>query len=162
LLDFTASVSAADLAQVAEGQVLSFAVDGIVNRTFEGRIKRVNPVVSSADRSGRIMAEVDNADGQLKGGLYARGHVVVEERRDVLVLPRAVLSAWDLQKGTARVFLVDEAGSARLRSVTTGLSSEDLVEITSGLTGSEQVVVRGGFNLREGDRVQIISRGGNG
>jgi RND family efflux transporter MFP subunit len=161
-LDFTASVSATDLDQVSEGQTLAFTVDGLPSRTFQGRIKRVNPVVSSSDRSGKILAEVDNADGQLKGGLYARGRVVVEERPSALVLPRAALSARDLQKATARVFVVDATGTAHLREVATGLSSEDLVEITAGLAANEQVVVRGGFNLREGDRVQAISQGGNG
>jgi membrane fusion protein, multidrug efflux system len=162
VLDLTASVSAADLAQVSEGQVLTFSVDGIAQRTFQGLIKRVNPVVSSTDRSGKILAEVDNSDGQLKGGLYARGRVTVEERRDVLVLPRAALSGWDLQKGTARVFVVDESGGARLLTVTAGLSTAELVEITSGLAGSERVVVRGGYNLRDGDQVQVVSPGGNG
>jgi membrane fusion protein (multidrug efflux system) len=158
----TASVSAADLAQVTEGQVLTFSVDGIARRTFQGLIKRINPVVSSTDRSGKILAEVDNADGQLKGGQYARGRVTVEEHRDVLVLPRATLSGWDLQKGSARVFVVDESGSVRLLTVTAGLSTEALVEITSGLAGGERVVLRGGYNLRDGDQVQVISQGGNG
>jgi RND family efflux transporter MFP subunit len=161
-LDLTASVSAADLAQVTEGQVLTFSVDGIARRTFQGLIKRINPVVSSTDRSGKILAEVDNADGQLKGGQYARGRVTVEEHRDVLVLPRATLSGWDLQKGSARVFVVDESGSVRLLTVTAGLSTEALVEITSGLAGGERVVLRGGYNLRDGDQVQVISQGGNG
>ncbi|MFP5212837.1 MAG: efflux RND transporter periplasmic adaptor subunit, partial [Acidobacteriota bacterium] len=154
VLDFTANVPATDLAQIAEGQTLLFTVDGLPNRTFQGRIKRVNPTVSSSDRSGRILAEVRNEDSTLRGGLFARGQVVVEERKDVVVLAKAALMNWDIVKGAARIFVVDEAGTARAKEVSTGLVGDDVVEITSGLSEGEKVVLRGGFNLREGDRVR--------
>lgn len=159
ILDFTANVSAPDLADVFEGQTLAFTVDGIPGRSFQGRIKRVNPLVSSADRSGRIQAEVENGDGVLKGGLFARGQVLVEERKDAMVLPSAALIGWNLEKATARVFVVDSGGIARTRNVGTGLPSGDMVEIASGLAGDEKVVVRGGFNLRDGDEVSVSASG---
>jgi RND family efflux transporter MFP subunit len=162
LLDFTASVAAPDLVWVSEGQPLVFSVDGFPNQTFQGVIKRVNPMVSHSDRSGKILAEVANPDGVLKGGVYARGRVTIEERANVLTLPRTVLNNWDLQKSTARVFVVDDQGVARMRTVTTGLSSDDLVEVTSGVGASDQVVFRGRFNLREGDRVQVSEKGSKG
>ena len=155
ILDFTASVSTMDLPLVSQGQKLTFSVDGISDQTFEGTIKRVNPMVRDTDRSGRIIAEVENAGLTLKGGLYARGKVVVEEHRDATTIPKASLIGWDLEKRSARVFLVDPGNVARSVPVTTGLTDENVVEITSGLSGSEHVVVRGGFNLREGDQVQV-------
>lgn len=153
VLDFTANVPATDLTRVAEGQTLFFSVDGLPGRTFQGRIKRVNPTVNATDRSGRIVAEVENTEGLLKGGLYARGHVLVEERPQVLVLPKAALSGWDLERETARIFVVGEDNIARLRDVRTGLVGDDLVEIREGISEGDRVVLRGGFNLREGDRV---------
>jgi len=105
---------------------------------------------------------VANPDGVLKGGVYARGRVTIEERANVLTLPRTVLNNWDLQKSTARVFVVDNQDVAQLRTVTTGLSNEDLVEVTSGVGASDQIVFRGGFNLREGDRVQVSEKGRRG
>ena len=154
VLDFTANVSALDLVHVVEGQEVVFSVDGLPSREFRGRVQRVNPLVNSNDRSGRIQAEVENGEGLLKGGLFARGQVVLEERQDVLVLPRVALLGWDLEQGKARVFVVDEGGVARSRSITTGLAVGDRVEVSGGLTDSDRVVVRGGFNLREGDRVR--------
>ncbi len=116
LLDFTASVAAPDLAAVSEGQRLNFSVDGIPNRTFEGRIKRVNPVVSSADRSGKILAEVTNPEGVLKGGVYARGTVTVEERPEALTLPRTALANWDLQKQHGTGFRGHRTGYRRVEN----------------------------------------------
>jgi RND family efflux transporter MFP subunit len=154
ILDFTASVAATDLPLMHEGQALTFTVDGLPSRSFKGVIKRINPMVSDSDRSGRIVAEVENTEGTLKGGLFARGSIVVEERSNVLTLPRAALMNWDIENGTARVFLVDDEDAAKLREVKTGLNQEDLVEIKEGLSEGERVVLRGGFNLQEGDLVQ--------
>lgn len=157
ILDFTASVPAMDLPLVAEGQALLFTVDGLPGRTFEGRVKRLNPLVNTADRTGRIMAEVENRDGILKGGSFGRGQILVEERPDTLTVPKDALIGWNLEKRTARVFLMDESGTAHLREVQTGLSSEGRVEILSGLGESDSVITRGGFNLRDGDKVRLTS-----
>ncbi|MHC1728182.1 MAG: efflux RND transporter periplasmic adaptor subunit [Syntrophobacteraceae bacterium] len=153
VLDFTANVPAVDICQVCEGQVITFTVDGVPDRKFEGVIKRINPMVSSADRTARIQAEVQNSDGVLKGGLYARGRIVVEERKDVIALPKTAVSNWDFNKKSGRIFVIEEGGIARSREVTTGLEEKNMVEVRSGLKPGEKVVVRGGFNLREGDRV---------
>ena len=49
---------------------------------------------------------------------------------------------------------------ARLRQVGTGVVSGDGVEIVSGLSAGEMVITRGGFNVRDGDRVKVTQ--GNG
>jgi multidrug efflux pump subunit AcrA (membrane-fusion protein) len=72
-------------------------------------------VVSSSDRSGKILAEITNPDGVLKGGLYARGRVTVEERPNALTLPRIALNGWDLQRAR-RVFVIDDQDASRGRS----------------------------------------------
>ena len=41
------------------------------------------------------------------------------------------------------------------RTVTTGASSGDAVEIQSGVQAGEQVVTRGGFAIRPGDRIAV-------
>ncbi len=162
ILDFTANVPATDLIHVGEGQLLTFTVDGIPNRSFKGHIKRVNPMVNAGDRSGRILAEVANPDGLLRGGLYAHGQVLVEERPSALVLPREALLAWNLEREAASVLVVEGGDVVRSRPVTTGFVEDGLVEIRKGLEGAERVVIRGGFNVREGERVRIVDDPGAG
>jgi len=153
VFDFTANVAAVDLYRITEGQVISFTVDGLPDRSFSGSIKRVNPMVAASDRTGRIQAEVENPDGVLKGGAFARGRITIEERQKVLALPKTAFSSRDINRNSGRVFTVREDGTAGTREVTTGLEDQNMVEIRSGLDESDRVVVRGGFNLRDGDRV---------
>jgi RND family efflux transporter MFP subunit len=159
VLDFTAHVPATDLPEMREGQLLSFTVDGLPERTFAGRVKRVNPTVSISDRAGRVLAEVENGEGLLKAGMFARGQVVVEERHEVWALPREALGSWDLDRRRAKVLVVAD-GTARSHEIETGLVNQEQVEVRSGLSGSELVVWRGGFRLRDGDRVQVSGQEG--
>jgi len=153
VFDFTASVAAVDLYQIREGQTITFTADGLPDRIFKGVVKRINPMVSGSDRTGKIQAEVENTDGILKGGTFARGRIVIEDRPSILALPKAAFSSRDIDRNSARVFVVQADGIAKVRELSTGLEDQNMVEIRSGLEQDEKVVIRGGFNLREGDKV---------
>jgi len=150
LLDFTANVPATDFPKVKEGQNLVFTVDGLPGQNFTGSVKRLNPVVNTSDRSGRIQAEVDNSKGFLRGGVFARGKVVVDEKKQAITVPRSALVSLDIENQTAKIFIVNAKGIANLRNVKTGLPADESMEIRSGVTENDDVVIRGGFNLKDG------------
>jgi RND family efflux transporter MFP subunit len=156
LLNLTVTVPSADSARVKAGQPLEFTVDSLPGKTFTGRVMYVNPELSAADRSLRVIAEVKNVPETLKGGLFAKGRIVTGTRSGVLQLPRQALAGFDLTAKKARVFVV-EGETARQRQVETGVVSGDLVEVTSGLKAGERFVTRGSFNLRDGDRVAVAA-----
>ncbi|HEY6838571.1 MAG TPA: efflux RND transporter periplasmic adaptor subunit [Geobacteraceae bacterium] len=154
LLNLTVTVPSADAARVKVGQPLEFSVDSLPGRTFTGRVMFINPELSAADRSLRVIAEVENAGETLKGGLFAKGRIITGKRNGVLQLPRQALSGWEPTTKKGSAFVV-EGETARLRQVETGVLSGDLVEVTAGLKAGERYVVRGGFNLKDGDRVAV-------
>jgi membrane fusion protein (multidrug efflux system) len=112
----------------------------------------INPAIDEATRSAKVVAEVANADGTLKGGSFAKGRVVVANRPSVLQVPREALLNWDLEQRTAEVLVV-KGDQADKRTVETGSSNGAVVEIRSGVAAGEQVVTRGGFAVRPGDRI---------
>lgn len=158
LLDLTVIVPSAELARVLPGQELSFATDALPGRRFTGTVRRINPSAGEADRAVRVTAEVANEPETLRGGLFVTGSIVTGRRPAVLQVPRSALLAWDREAGTAALFLVD-GGAARRRAVTTGGVRGELVEIASGLRAGEQVVIRGGFTLKDGDAVRAGEAG---
>jgi RND family efflux transporter MFP subunit len=153
LLDLTVIVPSADLARVRPGQELSFTTDALPGQRFTGTVRRINPAAGEADRSVRVTAEVVNDAEALRGGLFVTGSIVTGRRENVLQVPRAALSAWDRERGTAAVFVVED-GAAHRRAVTTGIVRGDRVEIAAGLTAGDRVVIRGGFSLKDGDAVR--------
>ncbi len=157
-LDLTVSVPSARLGEVRVGQALEFTTDAVAGRTFRGRVMFINPAVDEANRSVKVVAEVANPDNVLKGGLFARGRIVVSARPGVVQVPVQALQNWNVAARTADVFVVRN-GRAERRAVETGTTSGGSVAVASGVATGEQVVTRGAFAVRGGDRVTITRTG---
>ncbi len=156
VLELTASVPSARMAELRAGQPVAFATDAFPGKEFSGRVSFINPAAEEASRTVKVKTEVPNADESLKPGLFVKGRIVTGRRAGVVVVPRAALVSWDTGARTAGVFVV-EGGVARRRAVETGSVSGDRVEVAKGLAPGQEVVTRGGFNLRDGDRVQATA-----
>jgi membrane fusion protein, multidrug efflux system len=155
LLDLTVSIPSSRLAAVRIGQEIEFTTESVPGRTFTGKVMFINPVIDAASRSARVVVEVPNPDGQLKGGAFVKGRVVVASRPNVLQVPREAILNWNVEQQTADVF-VARGDKAEKHVVKTGLSNGESVEIASGLQAGDAVVVRGGFSLQPGDRISIV------
>jgi RND family efflux transporter MFP subunit len=153
-LELTVTVPSGDMAAIRVGQPLTFSTMALPGQSFQGKLKFINPVVNEADRSVKVVAEVDNKGGQLKGGLFVQGRIITGQRTDVIKVPRMALLTWDIAAKKADLFVVD-GGIAHRKTVHTGDSSGDMVEVDSGLPAGALVITRGGFNVKDGDKVSV-------
>ena len=155
ILELTVTVPSSEMGGIRIGQSLSFTTDAIPGKTFTGKVMFINPVVNEADRSVKVVAEVENAAEELKGGLYVKGRIITGKRSDILSVPRSALLSWDVLAKKGDLFVVN-GDTAHRRTVQTGSVVGDFVEITSGLAAGDPVVTRGAFNIKDGDTVNII------
>lgn len=151
-LELEVSVPSSRIGAVRLGQQLRFTVDAVPGRVFTGEVSHINPAADLASRTVGVMASVANPDAVLKTGLFAEGEIVTGRQEGVLSIPRTAMLSWDPSGGAAVVFLVSGDRAVR-REVRIGAASGDAVEVTDGLAAGDVVVVRGGFNLHDGDRV---------
>jgi membrane fusion protein (multidrug efflux system) len=154
LLDLTVSVPSSRLSSVKIGQVIEFTTDALPGRAFTGKVMFINPAIDPASRSAKVVVEVPNPDGQLKGGAFVKGRVVVANRPGILQVPREALLNWNLEQQAAEVFIA-RGDKAEKRVVKTGQSNGVTVEVLSGLDEGDPVVVRGAFSLQSGDRIAV-------
>ncbi len=159
VMELEATVPSTRSANLAVGQQLTFTVDALPGRTFSGEVKHINPVVEPGSRSLRLVADLANPSGELRGGMFAQGHIVTGSRPGVVLIPRSALTTWDLVQGQAEVLVVS-GDVAERRQIRTGVEVNEAVEVTEGLAAGERVVTRGGFNLRSGDRVKVAGEVG--
>jgi RND family efflux transporter MFP subunit len=159
LMDLTVSVPSSRLALVRVGQPLEFSTDALPGRTFTGRVMFINPAIDVASRSAKVVAEVPNGSGLLRGGSFVKGRIIVANRPGVLQVPREALVNWNVEQQTAEVFVV-RGDQAEKRAVTIGTGGGASVEVVSGLRAGEQVVTRGGFAIGQGDRVAVVKGAG--
>ena len=142
-----------ELARLKIGQAASISVDALAGRAFPAIVKLVSPTVDAATATFKVTLEVNDPKGDLKPGMFSRVGIVFERRAEALTIPRIALLDTD---GTSNVFVVT-AGKAEQRAIKTGLSNAGKLEVTEGLTGTEQVVVVGQNGLKDGNPVRVVS-----
>ncbi|MGK5078135.1 efflux RND transporter periplasmic adaptor subunit [Janthinobacterium sp. HLX7-2] len=138
-LTLEAPVPSADIPRIKLGQDVHFKVDGFGARDFAGKVTRINPTTESGSRAMLVYIAVDNADGALRGGMFAKGSIVTERSA---VAPLVPLTAVRNEKqGTVVYALVK--GKVVEQPVTLGLRNEDegYAEVTSGLVPGARVIV---------------------
>ena len=146
LFNLTVTVPSTDSSRIKTSQPLQFSVDSLPGRTFTGRVMYINPELSASDRSLKVIAEVSNSDGLLKGGLFAKGRIIAGQRGNVLQIPRNAVATIDPATKGAVLFVV-ENGIARRREIKVAAITGESLEVAAGLKIGEQYVVRGGVKL---------------
>ncbi len=151
-LTLEASVPASTIARVKVGQPVAFRVDGFGERSFAGRIERINPATAAGSRSISVYALIGNADGLLRGGLFAQGELILERLENTLVVPA---SAVHEEVGRSFVYAI-ENGQLRRRPVKIGLADPSgTVQVLEGLAAGDRVVRSNLGQLRDAAVVQI-------
>ena len=137
-LELEATVPASDVASIAPGQTVIFHVDGFEQRHFEGRVQRINPLAEASSRAIKLFVSVANADGSLRGGMFAQGAVTLSQSRASPVIPASAVFE---EAGQSYVFTVEQGKLAK-RAVGLGIRDEasGMVEAASGLSAGTAVV----------------------
>jgi membrane fusion protein, multidrug efflux system len=142
-----------ELARLKPGQAATVAADALSGRTFPAHVKLVAPTVDSTTATFKVTLQVDDPQGALKPGMFARVGIVFERRAETLTIPRVALLEGD---GSSNIFVVN-AGKAEQRTIKTGLSSSGRIEVVDGLQGAEQVVIVGQNGLKDGNPVRVVT-----
>jgi RND family efflux transporter MFP subunit len=124
-MEIEAPAPASEIPGVKVGQVAQFRVDGFAERVFEGRIERINPTADANSRAIMLYVSVANRDGLLKGGMFAKGQLILDKTPPTAVVPAGALRE---EAGQAYVFTIEDGKVVR-RPVSVGLREEGLVEI---------------------------------
>jgi RND family efflux transporter MFP subunit len=136
-------------AALRAGQRADVRVDALPGRQFTGKVAEISPAASAVSRSFVVKVRVANPDRVLQPGMFARATIVTGTRSGVLQIPeRAVLAT----AGGPVIFIV-QGGRAVRRAVTLGDRQGGLLEIRSGVSAGESVVVGGQEGLTDNQAV---------
>jgi len=147
------AVVEADYRKVSPGQSAEVDVDAYPGRRFEGKITRIAPILDPDTRTVQIEIELDNRDGALKPGMFARTAIVVERQEGVLVIPQA--AQVKTVRGYAAFKLVKDRSKVKRVPVKPGLINDGWVEVKGDLELGDWVVTLGSSLLRDGQKVKV-------
>jgi RND family efflux transporter MFP subunit len=152
-LTLDAQVPASDIPRVKVGQEVQFKVDGFGNRNFAGKVLRINPAAEAGSRAMLVYIGVDNPDGALRAGMFAKGAVTTEKSAAHPLLP---LGAVQKEKGQDVVYRVD-GGKVVVQPVRLGLKNEDagMVEALDGIAAGATVLAVKLDGVKPGEKVKL-------
>jgi membrane fusion protein (multidrug efflux system) len=144
------SVTEVDSGRVAAGQEVGVRLAPFPDETFGATVTFVSPTIDPRTRTLRVKAQLDNREGRLRPGLFARVDLGVSERAGVPMVPEEAI----LQRSDGAVVFRTN-GDHRVERVVieTGVHREGWVEVVHGLAPGDLVVSRGQAVLKDGDLV---------
>ncbi len=144
---------------VDAGLDVEFRVSAYDDRSFIGQVQAVDAKVNEATRNISVRAQLANEDNLLRPGMYANIDLMLDRPGEVVVVPATAIVYSSF--GNA-LFVVEDDGKGgkmvRRVQVTTGEQRGDLVAISEGLNGDEQVVQAGVSKLRNNIPVTITEQ----
>jgi RND family efflux transporter MFP subunit len=121
-----------------------------LNRNFDGKISRYADAVNEETRTMHTEVDVPNKNGSIVSGMYAEVNLTLSHKDSVLAVP---VQAVTRNGSQASVLVVNSQGRIEERQVRLGLEGSDQVEILSGISPNEQVVIGSRAEFRPGDFV---------
>ena len=127
------------------GQEVDVKVTAFPTEIFKGRIKVVGSVVDPVTRTVVVRSEIADAANILRSGMYATFTVRSDQvTKSVAVPDEALVREGD---GTMSVWIAEANKRMKKRTVTTGLRTNGLVQITQGLKEGELIASTGSIFL---------------
>lgn len=147
-LELQAMVPAVDVPEIAIGKMVELTIDGFGERRFNGRIERINPSTEPGTRAILVYVGIPNADGALRGGMFATGRIALSASAPVATLPATAVR---VEAGQTYVWTV-ESGKLVKRGVVTGRRDEGAgrIEVKTELPRDAPVLGAKFDNLKDG------------
>jgi RND family efflux transporter MFP subunit len=145
-----ASVPESWLPRLKVGSEAEVDVEGAGGGVRNGTISQILPSVDSQSRTFIVRILLENKDGALCSGMFARVRIRGIDRKALAVPDSSIVR----RGGLTGIFVADERGIARLRWVTLGGSQSGRVEVMSGLKAGESYVLVAPPELMDGMRVE--------
>lgn len=149
-LRLTVGVPQAFTADVSVGKEVGIKLMERPNVALKGRVERIAGGLDAATRSAQVEISLSNADGKLLPGAYVEVNLPLSRSSKTLVVPP---NALQFRQDGPRVAVVDASGRVSLRNVKIGRDLGRAVEVLSGLSPADAVVLNPHDTIIEGETV---------
>ena len=147
-----AHIPQTDALQLHKGDAATISLAGL-DKSVEGKVSLISPALDPNSTTVEVWVQALNPDQQLRPGTTAQIAITAQTVKGALVVPPAALL--NAKGDAAQVMVVDSQNQANSRDVKTGITSDQQVQIVSGLKQGEMVVTEGAYGLPDKTKVKI-------
>lgn len=149
----TANVTEPDIPKIKKGLPVRFTVDAYPEKIFYGEVSKISQAVNLQTRTSQIEIAVSNEGGLLKPGMFAKIELILSVHKNVLSIPTDAIGETNSQK---YVYIIKDAVAYK-KVIKTGISQNNFTEILEGVLASDDIVLVGWQNLKDGIKVEVVN-----
>jgi len=143
-----------DVNKIALGQKARVFIDAYPDKTFEGVIENIAPVVGGTSRTATARVRIENPERLLLPGMFARIRILLYSKKNTLVIPTDSLQG---SEGSQFAFVIHpEEEVVEKRALSVGYTRPDYSQIDAGISEGEMVAVSGLERLEDGIKVRVL------
>ncbi len=143
-----------DVNKIQLGQKARVFVDAYPDKTFEGVIENIAPVVAGKSRTATVKVRLENPEDLLLPGMFARVRILLYSKKNTLAIPTDSLQG---ETGHQFVYVADpKKNVAEKRAITIGYTRPDYSQVDSGLTEGELIITSGLEQLEDKKQIKIL------
>jgi RND family efflux transporter MFP subunit len=128
-----------------------------INKQYEGMVKQVGNFINPNNRTFQVEISIPNEEGLVKPNLIATVKLNDYSAENAVVIPENAIQKNSLGESIVYVLQTknDSTAVAEKRIIKTGYSQDNQVEVTSGVEAGDKIIVEGGRNLRDQQKVKV-------
>jgi RND family efflux transporter MFP subunit len=120
--------------------------------TIIGEITQLSPAIDANTRTFKGRISINNPDLLLRPGMFVKADIVTNRKDSAIVIPKNII----LSRQRGKTVYITDRGLAAERIIETGLENITEVEVISGLSKNERIVVSGFETLSNKSKIKII------
>ena len=140
---FSSEVDEEDVNKLSLGQFSKISIDSIPNQIFDSEIYHISFTPISGKSSTvyllKFKLNVDNQNLTYRLGMNGDVNIILSQATDTITIPIEAL----IENDSKQYVLVKEDKNTRLIEIKTGIESEEDIQVLEGLSGNEQIIVKG-------------------
>ena len=137
-------VDEADIGKVFLSQPARIVVESFKDKKFTGKVTKISPLGKEKDNvtTFEVRVSISNPGGELKANMSANAEILLEEKKNVLMIPEAALIYDKERKASVEIPDAKAENGKKKLSVKLGISNGVKTEILDGLNEKQQVVLQ--------------------
>ena len=137
-------VDEADIGKVYLNQPARIVVESFKDKKFTGKVTKISPLGKEKDNvtTFEVRVSISNPGGELKANMSANAEILLEEKKNVLMIPEAALIYDKERKASIEIPDAKADNGKKQLSVKLGISNGVKTEILEGLNEKQQVILQ--------------------
>lgn len=151
---FIADINVPDkiIGKIQIGQSVQVSINALEDKKVSGVIDKISPNSNSKDNSYLVKVKIDNSNGELKAGMFAKVSLPAESKDNILTVPNEAIK----MENNVNYLYVADNGKVKKVSIDIGISNNKVTEITGNIKEGIDVITEGQNLLSNGDKINVV------